>query len=235
MFKYIEKNGTGLTKVIERNGTGIEKNGTGIFQMIEKSGTGIRRSVFLFSVLISLGLASVSFGSDQGVSILKQENSVAIAFSHGDERLLGVGVEKDGYLIVPIHSIKSEGGGTGYRTKSEGGGTGYRTKSEGGGTGYSIKSEGGGTGSRTKSEGGGTGSRIKSEGGGTGSRIKSEGGGTGYHTNSEGGGTGQKHWAYSWGYAEIALNDDKASVLIYRNNGRGGLVEVAALELPVFE
>ena len=230
----IEKNGTGMKcseNMIEKNGTGmslIEKNGTGV-SFIEKNGTGIRRIGFICCLFLFFGLMNVAMASQWDAHIVKQGDSVAISLNNGEQQLLGVGVQKGGYLIVPIHA-KSEGNGTGF-TKSEGNGTGF-TKSEGNGTGF-TKSEGNGTGFNTRSEGNGTGYHTRSEGNGTGYHTRSEGNGTGA-PKSEGNGTGHKLMTV-FGYAEIALNGDTASVLIYKDNARGGMIELAALELPVFE
>lgn len=253
----IEKNGTGMKfseNMIEKNGTGmslIEKNGTGV-SFIEKNGTGIRRIGFICCLFLFFGLMNVAMASQWDAHIVKQGDSVAISLNNGEQQLLGVGVQKGGYLIVPIHAksegngtgfIKSEGNGTGF-TKSEGNGTGFNTRSEGNGTGYHTRSEGNGTGYHARSEGNGTGYHARSEGNGTGFYARSEGNGTGYHTRSEGNGTGAPksegngtgHKLMTvFGYAEIALNGDTASVLIYKDNARGGMIELAALELPVFE
>ena len=264
----IEKNGTGMKcseNMIEKNGTGmslIEKNGTGV-SFIEKNGTGIRRIGFICCLFLFFGLMNVAMASQWDAHIVKQGDSVAISLNNGEQQLLGVGVQKGGYLIVPVHVksegngtgfTKSEGNGTGFNTRSEGNGTGYHTRSEGNGTGYNTRSEGNGTGYHTRSEGNGTGYHTRSEGNGTGSYTRSEGNGTGYHTRSEGNGTGAPksegngtgapksegngtgHKLMTvFGYAEIALNGDTASVLIYKDNARGGMIELAALELPVFE
>ena len=232
----IEKNGTGMKcseNMIEKNGTGmslIEKNGTGV-SFIEKNGTGIRRIGFICCLFLFFGLMNVAMASQWDAHIVKQGDSVAISLNNGEQQLLGVGVQKGGYLIVPIHA-KSEGNGTGF-TKSEGNGTGFNTRSEGNGTGYHTRSEGNGTGYHTRSEGNGTGYHTRSEGNGTGYHTRSEGNGTGA-PKSEGNGTGHKLMTV-FGYAEIALNGDTASVLIYKDNARGGMIELAALELPVFE
>ena len=211
----IEKNGTGMkcsVNLIEKNGTGmslIEKNGTGV-SFIEKNGTGVRRIGLICSLFLFFGLMNVAMASQWDAHIVKQGDSIAISFNDGKQELLGVGVQENGYAIVPIHNVRSEGNGTGF-AKSEGNGTGF-AKSEGNGTGY----------------------RAKSEGNGTGYKARSEGNGTGYQSRSEGNGTGQRLMTV-FGYAEIALNGDTASVLIYKDNARSGLTEFAALELPVFE
>ena len=207
--------------MIEKNGTGmsmIEKNGTGA-SLIEKNGTGIRRIGFICSLFLFFGLVNVSLASQWDAHIVKQGDSVAISLNNGEQELLGVGTQKNGYLFVPVLNVRSEGNGTGY-LKSEGNGTGF-SKSEGNGTGF-VKSEGNGTGF------------ASSEGNGTGYYINSEGNGTGSHAKSEGNGTGQKLMTV-FGYAEIALNGDSASVLIYQDNARGSMTELAAMELPVFE
>jgi len=221
-----EGNGTGVAS--EGNGTGrpsSEGNGTG-YTKSEGNGTGV-----------------ASEGNGTGVA--SEGNGTGVA-SEGN----GTGVASEGNGT----GIASEGNGTGIA--SEGNGTGVArfclshpgVLSEGNGTG--IASEGNGTGF-TKSEGNGTG--VASEGNGTG--VASEGNGTGFATDSRGpvsfvispiggsfenGGTAPAGCDFetvtlSWGLAEVALNGNTASILLYGVRNNGVLVELAALELPVLE
>lgn len=220
-----EGNGTGVSS--EGNGTGVASEGNGTGVSSEGNGTGRVKSE-------GNGTGVTSEGNGTGVS------------SEGN----GTGVSSEGNGT----GISSEGNGTG--VSSEGNGTGVsrvclfhpRLLSEGNGTGQ-VKSEGNGTG--VASEGNGTG--LTSEGNGTG--LTSEGNGTG--VSSEGNGTGVSSFSYSatlpvdrgislnpgecgpgsvmlsYGLAELALNGDTASVLLYGVARDGRVFEIGAAELPV--
>src|SRR6056297_2193969 len=262
ILRLIEKDGTGIHAVTEKDGTGIrasrkaiEKDGTGI-------GVGSILCSALMAIALVAPVSATEFGGivnqaegritmslSDGSSLLTgtglSENGYAIVALNAVELPSAIQSEGDGT------GVSSEGDGTG--VKSEGDGTGVA--SEGDGTG--VASEGDGTGVArvcfsgagifggrngdgfTKSEGDGTG--VSSEGDGTG--VASEGDGTGI--SSEGDGTGA-HGAYesagycetgpvalSWGVAEIALNGNSASVLLYGIGGNGLLTELAAIEVPV--
>lgn len=254
MFTAIEKNGTG----IDRQGSSIEKNGTGVSAFIEKNGTGIRFGRVLASTLIASILCTPALAADFRGMVNKSGDQLTISITDGSLLLSGSAGLSGGYSVVSLNSIDvgmrvdSEGNGTGVASEgngtgspsSEGNGTGY-TKSEGNGTG--VASEGNGTG--VASEGNGTG--VASEGNGTG--VASEGNGTGFGTDSVGpisfvispiGGSFEngapagcefETVTLSWGLAEVALNGNSASILLYGVRSNGVLVELAALELPVLE
>src|SRR6056297_2695810 len=233
ILRLIEKDGTGIHAVTEKDGTGIRASR----KAIEKDGTGIGVGSILCSALMAIALVAPVSATEFGGIVNQAEGRITMSLSDGSSLLTGTGLSEYGYAIVALNAvelpsaIQSEGDGTG--VSSEGDGTGV--KSEGDGTG--VASEGDGTG--VASEGDGTG--VASEGDGTG--VASEGDGTGI--SSEGDGTGA-HGAYesagycetgpvalSWGVAEIALNGNSASVLLYGIGGNGLLTELAAIEVPV--
>lgn len=199
--------GASANILIEGSGTGKDSAADGV--LIEGSGTG-------------------KPGADDGTLI---EGSGTGVSSFGD-RNPGVLIEGSGTgstgICGPAEGVLIEGSGTGESVDIEGSGTGESVDIEGSGTGQSVDIEGSGTGDSSKSahdngvliEGSGTG--ASSFGG---SFVMIEGSGTGSAGNCK--------VKLEWGYAEIAITGNVASVLLYGISADNQLVEVAALELPV--
>jgi len=197
------------------------------------TGTGLSENGYAIVALNAVELPSAIQSEGDGTGVSSEGDGTGVK-SEGDGT--GVASEGDGT------GVASEGDGTG--VASEGDGTGVAREGDGTGVARVCFSGAGIFGGRngdgfTKSEGDGTG--VSSEGDGTG--VASEGDGTGI--SSEGDGTGA-HGAYesagycetgpvalSWGVAEIALNGNSASVLLYGIGGNGLLTELAAIEVPV--
>lgn len=221
----IEKNGASITSFIEKNGTGIERNGTGIARFIERNGTGIRHCVARAAVIGALlfGFA-VSASADVRGFVEVSADTVRLTLADDIAVLTGSGTQDLGYARVALggvscgghSSVLIEGNGTG-APQIEGNGTG-KTQIEGNGTG------------RTQIEGNGTG-RTQIEGNGTG-RTQIEGNGTGAPL-IEGNGTGSPNAATGSFVAEIAVNGQTASVIVYGIRANGSSVELAVLEVPV--
>jgi len=224
-----EGDGTGISS--EGDGTGIKSEGDGTGVASEGDGTGVA------SEGDGTGVAS----EGDGTGIASEGDGTGIA-SEGDGT--GIASEGDGT------GIASEGDGTGFTQVcfqrsaifSEGDGTGI--SSEGDGTG--ISSEGDGTG--ISSEGDGTG--VSSEGDGTGANIESfaheqrgrsgleltvprdflvnPGADTAYASDCNGSLVNM-----SIGFAEVALEGNIASVLLYGVRAGGEIFEIAAIEMPI--
>src|SRR6056297_1157567 len=244
ILRLIEKDGTGIHAVTEKDGTGIRASR----KAIEKDGTGIGVGSILCSALMAIALVAPVSATEFGGIVNQAEGRITMSLSDGSSLLTGTGLSENGYAIVALNAvelpsaIQSEGDGTG--VSSEGDGTGVKSEGDGTGVARVCFSGAGIFGGRngdgfTKSEGDGTG--VSSEGDGTG--VASEGDGTGI--SSEGDGTGA-HGAYesagycetgpvalSWGVAEIALNGNSASVLLYGIGANGLLIELEAIEVPV--
>lgn len=252
IFKLIEKDGTGISAVTEKDGTGIR----GFGKAIEKDGTGIGTASILCSALMALALVAPVSAAEFGGMVNQVEGRITMSLSDGNSLLTGTGLAENGYALVSLNgvalpsAIQSEGDGTGVSSEgdgtgvaSEGDGTGVASEgdgtgvaSEGDGTGvaracfsrFGISSEGDGIGF-TKSEGDGTG--VSSEGDGTG--VASEGDGTGAPAKRQTSRCELGAVALSWGLAEVAVNGNSASILLYGFRANGSLMELAAIEVPV--
>jgi len=223
-YALVSLNGIEIPPTIqsEGEGTGVASEGEGTGVASEGEGTGVASE--------GEGTGVASEGEGTGVK------------SEGE----GTGVASEGEGT----GVASEGEGTG--VASEGEGTGIASEGEGTG----IASEGEGTG--ISSEGEGTGiarvcfssSGIFSEGDGTGANIESfahaqrgrsgleltvprdflvnPGADTAYASDCNGSLVNM-----SIGFAEVALEGNIASVLLYGVRAGGEIFEIAAIEMPI--
>ncbi|MEX2500666.1 MAG: hypothetical protein WD397_17505 [Wenzhouxiangellaceae bacterium] len=232
--------GYGIVRIDEQRLTERQIGDAPAEILIEGSGTG-KDSAADDGVLIE-GSGTGKPGADDGTLI---EGSGTGASSIGGRNSGSILIEGSGTgsagICGPAEGVLIEGSGTGESVDIEGSGTGESVDIEDSGTGESVDIEGSGTGESVDIEGSGTGDSSKSahdngvliEGSGTGassvggSFVMIEGSGTGS--------VGDCKVKLEWGYAEVAISGNVASVLLYGISADHQLVEIAALELPVIE
>ena len=214
------------------------------------TGTGLPENGYALVSLNGIEIPPTIQSEGEGTGVASEGEGTGVA-SEGE----GTGVASEGEGT----GVKSEGEGTG--VASEGEGTGVASEGEGTGIasegeGTGIASEGEGTG--ISSEGEGTGiarvcfssSGIFSEGDGTGANIESfahaqrgrsgleltvprdflvnPGADTAYASDCNGSLVNM-----SIGFAEVALEGNIASVLLYGVRAGGEIFEIAAIEMPI--